>query len=87
MKSVDELVSAWTPEERERFKELIDECREREQFLIETSRLSQENLLKLNQLETSLRLKSSELKKALDGFADSLFGLYLRFYHQKLPSC
>jgi len=29
-KTVEELISEWTPEEREKFKDLIEECRERE---------------------------------------------------------
>ncbi len=84
MKTVDELVSAWTPEERKRFKDLIDECRERERSLMETSRASQESLQRLKGLEISLLVKSAELKKTLEGFADSLFRIYFRLHDDKL---
>ncbi len=87
MKTIDELVSALTPEERERFNDLIDECREREKSLIETSKASQENLLKLKELEIGLFTNSSELRKSLEGVAHSLFQIYLRLYNNKLPSC
>ena len=49
MKTVDELVLGWTPEEKEMLKDLIDECREREKILIENSRFCKENLVKLTQ--------------------------------------
>jgi hypothetical protein len=44
MKTVDELISEWTEEEREKLKDLIKECRERERRLIENSTACKENL-------------------------------------------
>lgn len=86
MKTVDELVSTWTQEEREMLRDLIDECREREKALIETSRASQESLVKLRESQMALLAQSSELKETLEEFADSLFKIYLRLYDKELPS-
>jgi iron-sulfur cluster repair protein YtfE (RIC family) len=33
MKTVDEVIASWTPEEREQFKDLIDECKKRERMI------------------------------------------------------
>ena len=38
MKKVEEVVKGWSPEERERFKDLIDECVKRE-IQIEENRI------------------------------------------------
>lgn len=86
MKTVDELVSTWTEEEKETFNDLIAESRQRERALIEMSRVSQENLIKLMESQMALLAQTSELKKALESLADSLLRIYLRLYNQKLPS-
>ena len=44
MKTVDQLVSEWTEEEREKLKDLIVECREREKKISESSKRSRERL-------------------------------------------
>ena len=54
MKTVDQLVSEWTEEERERLRDLIEECREREKKISESSKRSCENLTKINESLGSL---------------------------------
>ena len=49
--TVPELIAAWTPEERERFADLIVECRHREHFL--------------NHLKADMRKSEEELQKSL----------------------
>src|SRR4030042_1661459 len=49
MKTVDQLVSEWTEEEREKLKDLIGECREREKTISENSKRSRESLAKINE--------------------------------------
>ena len=86
MKSIDELVSTWTREEREMLRDLIDECREREKTLIETSRVTQKNLMELTGSQIAFCTQSSELNKTIQSLGDNLFRIYLRLYNKKLPS-
>jgi len=46
-KTVDDIISTWTPEERETFKDLIGECRLREKTITENTRLSLDGLKRL----------------------------------------
>jgi hypothetical protein len=86
MKTVDELVSGWTPEERERLKDLIDECHEREKELIENSRICKENLGKLTESLSSLFSGLYEIKGAVSILAEDLWGSYLHLYNKNMPS-
>ncbi len=86
MKTVDQLVSEWTEEEREKLRELIDECREREKRISESSKSSRENLTKI---EESLRSFSSswyEIKERTEKLADDLLGIYLHFCNSEMAS-
>jgi hypothetical protein len=84
MKTVDELVSKWTPEEKEMLKDLIDECREREKILIENSRFCKENLVKLNQSLSFLFSGLNELKETFPKSIEDLWGIYLHLYNMNM---
>lgn len=86
MKTVDQLVSEWTEEEREKLKDLIEESREREKKLLENSRKNRENITKLDESLHSFVSSLHEIKEATDKMADDLFGIYLRLYHKPMPS-
>jgi len=83
MKTVDEVVSEWTREERERFRDLIEECREREEQLIENSKACRENLTRLTGSMLSFFMRSFELNENVNKLGDDLFQTYLRFYNNK----
>jgi len=86
MKTVDQVVSQWTEEERENLKELIEECRERERALIENSRVRKENLTGFMDSLLSLFSVSHELKEKTEKLGDDLMGIYLHLYNKKMPS-
>jgi len=86
MKTVDQLVSEWTEEEREKLKDLIEECREREKKISESSKRSRENLTKINESLQSFLSSLYEIKERSDKLADDLLGIYLHFYHKRMAS-
>ena len=86
MKTVDELVSGWTPEERERLKDLIDECHTREKELIENSRICKENLAKITESLSSLFSGLYEMKGTVSKLTEDLWGTYLHLYNKNMPS-
>lgn len=85
MKTVEQLVSGWTIEEREEFRDLIQECQERERKLIENSRACKESFMQLTESLISLVSGSSEIKKRTGKLADDLFGMYLQLYRSRIP--
>jgi hypothetical protein len=85
MKTVEELVSGWTPEEREEFKDLIQECREREKRLIQNSRACKESLFQLTESLISLVSSSSEIRRRTEKLTNELFGMYLQLYKNRIP--
>jgi hypothetical protein len=86
MKTVDELVSEWSEEERERLRELIEECREREKKLIENSKHSAENLSRLTDSLTAIFTNAYEIREKVNKIGDDFLGIYLKFYKKKMPS-
>jgi predicted nucleic acid-binding Zn-ribbon protein len=86
MKTVDQLVSEWTEEEREKLKDLIEECREREKKISENSTRSRENLTKINESLQSFLSSLYEIKERSEKLADDLLGIYLHFYHKRMAS-
>jgi chromosome segregation ATPase len=86
MKTVDQVVSEWTEEEREKLKDLIEECRERERTLIENSRVRKENLTEFTDSLVSLFSVSHELKEKTEKLGDDFLGIYLHLYNKKMPS-
>ena len=86
MKTVDELVSDWTIEEREEFRELIQECREREDRLIANSKVCKESLIQFTESLISLVSGSSEIKKRTGQLADDLLEMYLHLHRNRIPS-
>lgn len=84
MKTVDMVISEWTNEEREKLKDLIEECRRREIELIENSMACKENLIKLNESLVVLFTKSGEIKEKTEKLADDLLGTYQHFYRKKI---
>ncbi len=87
MKTVDEVISAWTPEERENLKELIEECRERERRVLENATQSQAHLAELTRCLISFVTASEKMKEKAEEVSNDLFGIYLRSYRKKLPLC
>ncbi len=86
MKTVDELVSEWTEEEREKFRDLIEESRERERKLLETAKSNAENLTKLDESLHSFVSGLNEIKETTEKMADDMFGMYLRLYPRQMAS-
>ena len=86
MKTVDQLVSEWTEEEREKLKDLIEECREREKKISESSKRSRENLTKINESLRSFLSSLYEIKDRTEKLADDLLGIYLHFYNNQMAS-
>jgi predicted nucleic acid-binding Zn-ribbon protein len=86
MKTVDQLVSEWTEEERENLKDLIEECREREKKISESSKRSRENLTKINESLQSFLSSLYEIKERTEKLADDLLGIYLHFYNNQMAS-
>jgi predicted nucleic acid-binding Zn-ribbon protein len=86
MKTVDQLVSEWTEEEREKLRDLIEECRERERRLSEISGKNSENIGNLNESLHSFLSSLQEVKETTEKVADDVFGIYLRLYNKSMPS-
>lgn len=85
MKTVDELISEWTDEEREKLRDLIEECRERERQLIEHSASCQENLTKLTESLNFLFANLYSLEKKTEKLENGFLGTYLNWNHKRLP--
>jgi len=85
MKTVDEVLSEWSEEEREQLKDLIEECREREKELIKNSRRSEKNLSKLTDSLISLFSNSCKIREEANKIGDTMLGIYLRLYRKKIP--
>jgi len=86
MKTVDEVVSEWSEDQREGLKNLIEECREREKELIKNSRRSEENLTKLTDSLISLFFNSCGIREEANKIGDTVFRIYLRLYREKMPA-
>ncbi len=86
MKTVDQLVSEWTEEEREKLRDLIDECRERERIISENSTRSYENLAKIDESLRSFLSSLYEIKERTEKLADDLLGIYLHFCNGEMAS-
>ena len=86
MKTVDQLVSEWTEEEREKFRDLIEESRERERKLLENSKRNSENVTKLDESLHVFLSGLQEIKETTERMADDVFGIYLRLYNKRMPS-
>jgi len=84
MKTVEELVSQWTQEEREKLKELIEESREREKKLSESSKRNDENLTKLDASLNAFLSSLKEIKETSEKVADDVYGIYLRLYRSPM---
>jgi methyl-accepting chemotaxis protein len=86
MKTVDQLVSEWTEEEREKLRDLIEESREREKKLSENSKRNAESLTNLNDSLDSFLSSLHEIKSTTEKVTDDLFGIYLRLYNKEMAS-
>jgi len=86
MKTVDQVVSEWTEEEREKLKDLIQECRERERKSLERAKRYDENLTKLTESLQSYLSSWYEIKERTERLADDLLRIYLHFYHNEMAS-
>ncbi len=84
--TVDQLVSEWTEEEREKLKDLIDECREREKKSLVRSKANDENLNRLGESLQSFLSSWHEIKERTEKLADDLLGIYLHFYDSEMAS-
>lgn len=79
-------MAEWSEEERERLKDLIEECQEREKELIENSKRSRENLTELTHSLTSFFSNSCDIRGKVDIIGDALLGIYLRLHKKKMPA-
>jgi predicted nucleic acid-binding Zn-ribbon protein len=86
MKTVDQLVSEWTEEEKEKLRDLIEESRERERKLLENAKNNVENLTKLDESLQAFMSSFNEIKVTTEKMADDLLGIYLRLYNKPMPS-
>ena len=86
MKTVEELVSEWTEEEREKLKDLIEESCEREKKLQEISKRNSENLIQLDESLNTFLSSLQEIKETTEKMADDVFGIYMRLYRHPMPS-
>jgi hypothetical protein len=86
MKTVDELVSGWTEEEKEKLRDLIEESREREKKLSENSKRTAENLTRLDESLHSFLSSLYEIKETTEKVADDVFGIYLHLYPKPMAS-
>ena len=86
MKKVDQLVSEWTEEEREKLKELIEECRERERKLFERAKANDENLNEISESLRSFLSSLCEIKERTERLTDTLLEIYLHFYQNEMAS-
>ncbi len=86
MKTVDQVVSEWTQEEREKLKELIDECRERERRSLERAKANEENLSAINESLRSFLSSLYEIKERAEKLADDFLRIYLDYCHNKMAS-
>ncbi len=86
MKTVNQVVSEWTEEEREKFKDLIEECRERERMLIENARVRDEMVTEFTDSLVSLVSVSHELEEKTEKLGNEVMGIYLQLYNEKMPS-
>jgi DNA repair ATPase RecN len=84
MKTVDQLVSEWTEEERENLKDLIEECRERERKSLERMKRNDENLTKVTESLQSFLSSLYEIKEKTERLADDLLGIYLHFCQNEM---
>jgi predicted nucleic acid-binding Zn-ribbon protein len=86
MKTVDQLVSEWTEEEKEKLRDLIEESRERERKLLENSKRNSENITKLDESLRSFLSSLHEIKETTEKMGDDVFGIYLRLYPKEMAS-
>ena len=86
MKRVDQIVAEWTEEEREKLKDLVEECREREKKLLESSKRNGENVKKFDESLGSFVSGLHEIKETIEKIADDVFEIYLRLNNKPMPS-
>jgi hypothetical protein len=80
MKRIDDYVTTLSPEEREKFHDLIEECRRRELQLDEYSRSTKDSLeaLSRHSVETAKKLK--DLLDVSQQLSDQMNYLYLKLF-------
>jgi hypothetical protein len=76
--TVLELISRWTPEERESHMDLILECLERERFLMEMKRSFKRSEEELKQSLDLLSSGINNLAQTARENADQILSIYLR---------
>jgi hypothetical protein len=80
VKTIDDLLREknLTPEEMERYRELIAECRVRETQISEYSRASQESMKKMTDELIKLARTAEELWQEAQKLTNRVNGIYLR---------
>ena len=87
MITVEQIVSKWTPSERERFKDLIEECRKRERTILENSEKAEENLERLAAGFNDLVSNIGELRKKSKQLLEISYETLLKLSEkEKIPS-
>lgn len=85
MKTVDQVLSEWSEEEKEQFKDLIEECLERERKLVEHSKRSEENLSKLTGSLMSLFYHLYHFREKVNMIGDTVSTDYFNNWGKKTP--
>lgn len=85
MKTVDDLISEWTEEEREKLIDLIEECREGELELMKYSASCEENLTQLTDSLSFLLSNIYSIRNKTEKLEDMLSVTYLNWDHKKFP--
>ncbi len=86
MKTVDEIISEWTEEEREKLKDLIEECKERERRLVENSIACQNGLAQIKECLEVFYSDLYEIQRKAKELENELFEIYLVWCKKTLPS-
>lgn len=87
MKTVAIIISGWSPEEREKFKDLIKECEEREIGIFESSKKLKSSLEELDKEMAEMTAALERLQRESNGFLEATLDLLLKVSHPgKIPS-
>ncbi len=86
-KTVAVVISRWSPEEREKFKDLVKECQEREIGIFESSKKLQSASQELEKQLNELTAAHERLRRESEKLLDTTLDLLLKLSNpKKLPS-
>jgi hypothetical protein len=73
MKTVDELISEWTEEEKRKLGDLIEECREREKKILLSREASKAIGAKIKEMLEGMASELLELQRRIEDFVWLVF--------------